>query len=87
MKPKTHPGILKKVLQALGNGIVTHHEPTETNRLGQSGLHTFVDDIMDVIAAAGLEGVWDEATQREVWRELHKYLLGDEKPWENKDHH
>lgn len=78
MQPKTHPGILKKVLQALGSGSVIHHEPTETNHVGQSGLHTFVDDIMDVVAAAGLEGVWDSEIQRAVWRDLHKLLLGDE---------
>jgi len=78
MKPKTYSGILKKVYRALGSGSVIHHPPTEANKIGQSGLHTFVDDIMDVVAAAGLEGVWDSEIQRAVWRDLHKLLLGVE---------
>lgn len=46
---KTHPGIVEKVLKTLGNGGVIHHDPTPENRLGQSGLHTFIDDIQDVV--------------------------------------
>lgn len=54
MKTKTHPSIIKKVHEALHGGIVIHHEPTEGNRLGQSGLHTFVLDLMNVIEESGV---------------------------------
>lgn len=77
-KMKTHPGILKKVYAALGRGTVLRHEPTETNRLGQSGLHTFVDDILDVLNEAGLEGVWDAETQHKAWKGLHKLIIGED---------
>lgn len=28
--------------------IITHHPPTKTNQLGQSGFHTLTDDIVDI---------------------------------------
>lgn len=52
MKVKTHPVILNKVSDAIGRGTVTKHEMTETNQIGQSGTHTFTDDIMNVIEEA-----------------------------------
>ncbi len=75
--PKTYPGVLRKIAEAMGNGNVIHHPATEENRIGQSGIHTFVDDIMNIIEDAGLKGVWDSELQRTIYKELHKYILQD----------
>ena len=75
---KTYGGILKKVCHVLGNGTIINHPPTERNPLGQSGLHTFIDDIMDIVDECGLHGVWDIPTQRRIAVELSRYLQGIE---------
>jgi hypothetical protein len=64
MKTKTHKALVQQVgkLQWL-DGNVTNHQPTGSNVLGQSGLHTFVDDIMDIVEYSS-----------DPWRALHKYL-------------
>ena len=46
---KTNKEMMKEILRTLGNGGIISHDPTEENPLGQSGVHTFVDDIQDVI--------------------------------------
>jgi hypothetical protein len=46
---KTSNHLIEQVSKALGNGTVIHHIPTKDNLIGQSGVHTFVSDIMDVI--------------------------------------
>lgn len=51
MLPKTHPMLIKKVYNAIGRNHVVHHDPTATNPLGQSGLHTMVNDILDIVDA------------------------------------
>jgi hypothetical protein len=49
----THPAILFKannaLVKELGDGAVTRHQPTPENPLGQSGLHTYIDDLQNVI--------------------------------------
>jgi len=46
---KTYQPLIAKAAAALGKGLVIHHPPTETNLLGQSGVHTLVEDIQDVV--------------------------------------
>lgn len=68
MKTKTHPGIVKRVYRELGlTGVVTHHEPTENNRVGQSGVHTFVDDIITIVLESENEAM--------AYKNLHIYLI------------
>jgi hypothetical protein len=68
---KTHKGLIEKVSKVLGNGNVIHHEPTEENQIGQSGVHTFVSDIMDVIE--DINGPLKEPSS--TWKELMKFLI------------
>ena len=51
------------------NGV-THHEPTESNLLGQSGIHTFVNDVMDIVLTSNSE--------REACVKLSKFFLEGE---------
>ena len=53
VKIKTSPQMLSRINHALGRGNVVKHPPTENNPLGQSGNHTFTDDVMNVLRAAG----------------------------------
>jgi hypothetical protein len=72
---KTCSGLRIQVYRALGSGDVVHHEPTEENQIGQSGVHTFVDDIMDVVfKAMDLGDTVDGETEHNVFRELSKFF-------------
>jgi hypothetical protein len=55
MKTKTCPEIVRRVCGALGRSTVIHHEPTDTNKLGQSGVHTFADDVIGIVLASSNE--------------------------------
>lgn len=48
-KTSCYPPIIKKVFEAAGGDFVTHHEPTESNGLGQTSLARMIEDILDVI--------------------------------------
>lgn len=71
MLTRTLPSIVQRIYKELGNGCVTHHAPSETNPLGQSGVHTFVSDIMDLMAVSKNEA--------EAWKFLHQYLIDGSK--------
>ena len=77
MKTKTLPAIIKNITHELGNGNVTHHEPTEENKVGQSGLHTFIDDIMDVVELNVSVKLTHEEV-RNLWKALHVLFLESE---------
>lgn len=49
MKTRTLPEIVRKVYGALGRSGVMKHDPTAVNKVGQSGVHTFVDDVVDIV--------------------------------------
>lgn len=125
MRLLVHPDLLKSVFKHK-MGLVTHHAPTETNTLGQSGTHTFVNDLMDIVLASDNESCardaiclylhcgdtnvhrtstsppivrmmvrplmtdsqvafavdivkifWSFNTEREIWKALHQYLMGE----------
>jgi len=61
----TYPAMVMKVGKCIGNGI-THHSPTKGNTLGQSGLHTFCDDLMDIVL--------NSPNEREAYKNLFKYF-------------
>ena len=63
MKTKTFPAIIQKL--KISNGI-TRHEQTLENPLGQSGIHTIVSDIMDIVLGGEHE--------KDIYRSLIKYL-------------
>jgi hypothetical protein len=65
---KTHPIVLKNVKKALHNGSVIQHPATPSNPLGQSGIHTFVSDVIAIVTSF-------EAPP-EQWRAIHAYLDG-----------
>ena len=67
MKTKTNPNMVKKIAKDWYG--ITHHAPTESNPLGQSGLHTLIDDIMDI--AEGKAG-------ENIWRAFHKFFENGE---------
>jgi hypothetical protein len=59
----------------MGKGNVIHHDPTVDNTIGQSGIHTLVDDIMDVfITSSDIEGLIDDATANKVYKNLTKFF-------------
>lgn len=64
---KTFPGMVRKLWSELGGGAVTHHSSTVQNPLGQSGVHTFVDDVITIVLASENEA--------EAFRNLHKFLI------------
>lgn len=66
----TYKPMLVEVYKVLGRGNVVHHKPTEENALGQSGIHTFVSDILDITGTA--------LNEREALKNLYKYLQGEE---------
>jgi hypothetical protein len=41
----------KALVHALGGGGVIIHKPTPENQIGQSGVHTFINDLQDIIDA------------------------------------
>lgn len=49
MQTKTHSELVRRAAKSLGNGFLVNHGPTPHNELGQSGVQTFVDDILDVV--------------------------------------
>jgi len=51
--------------RGVGAGV-TLHKATEENQLGQSGLHTIVDDVISVVLNSD-----DEAM---AWKKLHEYF-------------
>ena len=69
---KTHKMYLKKVSAALGDGAILHHKPTTENPLGQSGLHTFIDDIVTI-------AMEDRPSENEIARRLRAYLSGNDR--------
>ncbi len=62
----TQPALVKKIYDTLGRGSVILHQPTETNMIGQSGLHTFITDILDIVDVS--------LTPHEQVKNLYKYL-------------
>jgi len=66
MKTKTFPAMVQKVCKALGTSGVVSHTPTDTNRLGQSGVHTFVSDVISIVL--------NSKNEHDAWRRLHSYL-------------
>ena len=65
MKTKTYPHVVRKVTRTIGHGI-THHKPTPENTLGQSGLHTLIDDVISLCLNA--------YTEAEAYKKLHEYF-------------
>jgi hypothetical protein len=55
MKTKTSPEVVRRVYGALGRSTIVHHDPTDTNKLGQSGAHTFADDVITIVKSADSE--------------------------------
>lgn len=70
-KPKTNLFLLELLRKDMGNGLVKHHPPSEENPLGQSGLHTLCDDILDVV---------ENCRGGDEYRALMKFFLDFEKP-------
>lgn len=70
----TLPALIKKVSKVLGDGTIIHHTPTERNKIGQSGVHTFVCDIQDIIDEIVPEAKNGNRPQ-EINRALMKMLL------------
>lgn len=56
VKSKTLPVLIQNIFNGLGRGDIIHHKPTSENQIGQSGVHTFIDDIQDVCEAHWSEG-------------------------------
>lgn len=48
---RTADHIIRNIARAAGNGQVINHAATEENPLGQSGIHTLVDDIIECLDA------------------------------------
>ena len=65
MKTKTYPGMVIRVGKEIGPSIAKH-TPTPENRLGQSGMHTMVDDIIGVVMASDSEA--------HAYKLLHEYF-------------
>ena len=69
---KTHKAIIKNIMRVVGTSVI-HHEKTPENPLGQSGLHTIIDDIQDI---------FDKHKNDHpsvINKELHKFFLCNEK--------
>ena len=64
---KTPKWLMEIVVNAVGNGNVINIQPTEENPLGQAGIHTLLDDIVDSV-----DGCKDRA---EMVRKLNKLFL------------
>ena len=52
MKTKTLPQIVRQVYGALGRSATVNHDPTDANQEGESGAHTFVDDVVDIVSSS-----------------------------------
>ena len=66
IKTMTHPSVVKKVMISLAGRGVIHHEKTEQNPLGQSGIHTMTSDILDIVL--------NSDNECEATRNLQKYF-------------
>jgi hypothetical protein len=75
MKTNTAPFLIEKVTKTLGNGGVINHTPTEENKIGQSGVHTFVDDIMNVVVINSVHGFAATNEYAAVYRALSKLFF------------
>ncbi|NTV79592.1 MAG: hypothetical protein HGA25_10790 [Clostridiales bacterium] len=58
---KTFPPLVRAIYDRMGSGHIVFHEKTENNSLGQSGMHTFIEDILDIVETApdSIEAVKD----------------------------
>ena len=68
MKTRTFPPLIRRTTAHL-NGVI-HHEKTDANPLGQSGMHTIVDDIINIVL--------NSQTEQDAWNSLHYYLIQGE---------
>jgi len=68
MKTQTYPPLVKTLVKMGFGGMATqtHHEKTETNTLGQSGIDTFIDDVIDIVL--------NSKNEKEAYRNLWDYL-------------
>jgi len=67
MSTKTYSTLIQKVYTTLGNGNVICHTPNENNKMGQSGVHTFIDDIIDIVL--------NSKNEADAYKNLRKYLM------------
>jgi hypothetical protein len=70
VKTKTFPSIVKGLGKKIGTTVI-HHMPIATNKLGQSGLHTLCDDVIDIVLNSENESMaykklWKYFTEGEV---------------------
>jgi len=63
-------GVRHKTHQAAASTAVEHDEPPEKNPMGQSGIHTVCDDIIDIVLEADGE--------RDAYRALITYFMAEE---------
>ncbi len=68
LKTKTYPHLVTKVKAVLYNGSVLHHPATPDNPMGQSGLHTFITDILNITK--------EYSDPQEQWYAMHFYMEG-----------
>lgn len=68
---KTYEGLVRAVAKALGNGAVVNHAVTPQNALGQSGVHTFIDDIITIVLGAQNEA--------DAFKQLHQFIVKEGK--------
>ncbi len=73
LKPRTYIGYVRKAFDALGSGEIRHHMPTDYNSVGQSGAHTFVDDIVMLCTTVDPDS-GDLPSPSEMTRRIHAYL-------------
>jgi hypothetical protein len=66
---KTYPPMVAAVYKALGSNQVVRHEVTATNQIGQSGVHTFCDDVIQI--------VFSSRDFPEAYKNLILWLSGD----------
>lgn len=46
---RTSPAMVKHIFKPISSGRVVHHNASDSNKIGQSGLHTLADDIINVV--------------------------------------
>ena len=66
----TFPPMVRKIYDIMGQGNVVHHEPTANNPLGQSQLHSLIDDILDIAYSA--------PNERKACQDLFEYFKNGE---------
>lgn len=67
IQTKTHPSVMRSVAHALGNGAIITHRKNDSNPLGQSGIHTFVSDILTIV---------ENCEPGDEFRKLMEFCLG-----------